>query len=521
MNVDDLYRRYQELQEYVGWTPDDAQRVQSVAGLLEPFLAPLVEDFYQEIQRHPEAKKVLTGGAVQIEQLKQTLVDWLHGLLSGCYDRDYVVRRWHAGKRHAEIGLDQVYPTVAMSRLRRGLLIALREVWRGSPSEALVVRLALNTLLDLDLAIIVEAYQTEYAERSLRREREFSDNLIETAQAVVLLLGPDGRIVRFNRYTENLLGYRLNEVQGQDWIERFIPPDDRPRVREVLEQALAGGDTSGTVSVLLTRDGQPRYLQWSNQVLRDAGGQVIGVLGIGQDITSLKEAQQRALQAERLAAIGEMMTGLAHESGNALARSQACLEMLTFEVQDRPEALDLIDRIQKAQDHLRQLYEEVRGYATPLRLAIEPWDVSAVWRQAWDNLTLLREGKDVALHEETGGINLECPVDPFRLGQVFRNIFENSLAACAPPVRIDVLCTEARLEGKPALRIVVRDNGPGLNAEQARRIFEPFFTTKTKGTGLGMAIARRIIEAHGGQIAVGSGTGRGAEIVITLLREGV
>jgi signal transduction histidine kinase len=102
---------------------------------------------------------------------------------------------------------------------------------------------------------------------------------------------------------------------------------------------------------------------------------------------------------------------------------------------------------------------------------------------------------------------------------VFRNILENALAACRDPVEIDVICSASVHNGQPALRVAVRDNGPGLSLEQRQRIFEPFFTTKTKGTGLGMAIARRIVEAHGGQIAVGD-PGRGAEIVITLPREG-
>jgi signal transduction histidine kinase len=233
----------------------------------------------------------------------------------------------------------------------------------------------------------------------------------------------------------------------------------------------------------------------------------------------LQQAQEKLLQAERLAAIGQMMTGLAHESGNALARSRACLEMLQWEVEDRPEALDLIARIQKAQDHLQQLYEEVRNYAAPLKLEREPWDVGAIWRQAWTNLALLRQGRDAMLTEEEAGFDLECPVDPFRLEQVFRNIFENALAASPDPVRITVRCTAANLTGRNAVQISVQDTGPGLTAEQKQRIFDPFFTTKTKGTGLGMAIAKRIVETHGGQIAVGPAVGGGAEILITLPRE--
>jgi signal transduction histidine kinase len=240
---------------------------------------------------------------------------------------------------------------------------------------------------------------------------------------------------------------------------------------------------------------------------------------VGQDITTLKQAQERTLQAERLAAIGQMMTGLAHESGNALARSQACLEMLVMEVEDRPEALDLVARIQKAQDHLRQLYEEVRGYAAPLKLAREVWPLKTIWRQAWGHLAVLRQGRNAALREEGDGLDITATVDPFRMEQVFRNIMENSLAACKDPVEIAIQVTRTMQEGQPMLTLAVRDNGPGLNPEQRQRIFEPFFTTKTKGTGLGMAIAKRIIEAHGGQIAVSARPLPGAEILITLPRD--
>jgi signal transduction histidine kinase len=252
--------------------------------------------------------------------------------------------------------------------------------------------------------------------------------------------------------------------------------------------------------------------------LMDEQGKPRGAIGAFLDVTERKRAQERTLQTERLAAIGQMMTGLAHESGNALARSQSCLEMLSWEVEDRPEALDLIQRIQKAQDHLRQLYDEVRGYAAPLKLEREAWSVAGIWRQAWENLALARKGRVAALRELPGTCDLHCSVDQFRLEQVFRNIFDNALAACADPVQISIQCDETRLAGRPALRVTVRDNGPGLSAEQQQRIFDPFFTTKTKGTGLGMAIAKRILEAHAGQIA--ARTNHGAEIVLVLPREG-
>src|ERR1022692_975621 len=166
-----LFHRYQELQQYVGWTAEDAKRGQAIARLMEPRLPALVDDFYAEIERHPGAMKVITGGQQQIARLKVTLLKWLQELLAGPYESDYATRRWKVGWRHVEIGLDQVYTNVALSRLRKGLHAALRECWRGDARELLETRTSLNLLVDLDLAIIEDAYQAEYVARQQRTER--------------------------------------------------------------------------------------------------------------------------------------------------------------------------------------------------------------------------------------------------------------------------------------------------------------------------------------------------------------
>jgi hypothetical protein len=157
MNPDDSFRRYQELQTYVGWTDEAARRVAATAELLDPYLPALIDDFYAEIERHAAASKVITGGQAQIERLKGTLVDWIRELLCGRYDRDYVARRWRVGWRHVEIGLDQVYTNVALSRLRTGLCRALQEQWQGDAKTLRETLVVLNQLLDLDLALIEAA----------------------------------------------------------------------------------------------------------------------------------------------------------------------------------------------------------------------------------------------------------------------------------------------------------------------------------------------------------------------------
>jgi PAS domain S-box-containing protein len=369
--------------------------------------------------------------------------------------------------------------------------------------------------LRASLARIAERRRLTLAKE--RSETAFR-TLVEAAPCLIAILRADHTVAYFSPFAEELTGYRAAEVLGDNYVTRFLCGDCQAVVRDHLQRVLAGTPVRGFENPIHGHDGSPRWLIWNAQLLPDYEG-APAILMVGQDITALKRAQERTLQAERLAAIGQMMTGLAHESGNALARSQACLEMLAMEVEDRPEALNLVARIQKAQNHLQQLYSEVRNYAAPLKLERQMHSVGSIWRQAWSNLADQRQGRAATLHEHTDNVDLVCQVDPFRLEQVFRNILENALAACKDPVEITVTCSADVLEGQPALRIAVRDNGLGLSAEQRQRIFEPFFTTKTKGTGLGMAIAQRIVEAHGGQIAVGAPTaGPGAEIQLLLPR---
>ena len=366
---------------------------------------------------------------------------------------------------------------------------------------------------------VEEITERKLAEAALRRERDFAEGLIDTAQVIVLVLEGDGRVVRVNRFLEQVAGFRPDEVRGEDWFARFVPERDRTRARDAFLSA-RDSDRGGRVDhAILTADGAEREVEWAHRPL-DAGradGEPGRVLAIGHDITALKAAQRRAVQAERLAAIGQMVTGLAHESRNALQRSQACLEMLAFRLEERPEALDLVAGIQDAQDDLQRLYEEVRTYAAPIHLDRRPVDLRATLREAWDHLEVTRRDR-VAHLVEHGPTPYEFIGDRGRLIQVFRNVLDNALAAAVDPVRVDVTWSPSTLGDRPAAEVAIRDNGPGLGPDQRRNLFEPFFTTKTQGTGLGMAIARRIVEAHEGTIRLGGDHAPGAEIVITLPR---
>ncbi|MFM7921563.1 MAG: sensor histidine kinase, partial [Planctomycetaceae bacterium] len=240
--------------------------------------------------------------------------------------------------------------------------------------------------------------------------------------------------------------------------------------------------------------------------------------GIVRDLSDLERVQKQLLQSERLAAIGQMVTGLAHESHNALQRAQACLDMLALDLEHQPEQLDLAKRARNALQDLHRLYEEVRSYAAPIHLEFRDCDLSSIWRKEWDNLATARRDRAVSLQEQIAQESQRCEIDIHRMEQVFRNILENSLHACGDRGCITVQTQLAELDGRPALLIRISDNGPGFRPEAVQQVFEPFFTTKQKGTGLGMAIVQRILHAHGGTITAANGQHGGAEISLLLPR---
>jgi signal transduction histidine kinase len=316
----------------------------------------------------------------------------------------------------------------------------------------------------------------------------------------------------WDTYAAILLDWRLPDARGETLL-----PQLRKRAPDAAVIVSTGvGGLEGAVMAL--RHGATDYITKpvDGELLRASVRRVAEQRRLRREKA---QAEARLLQAERLAAIGKAMTGLAHESRNALQRGQANLELLALLVQDRPEALDLVKRLQRVQADLHHLYEEVRQYAAPLNLTPEPHDLGELIQEAWDQLAPQHGSRDAAIEILAEGTKFRCPVDPFQMLQAFRNILENSLAAAPDPVRITASVSSTRLDERDALCVCLRDNGPGIPADRAQSVFEEFFTTKTRGTGLGLAIVKRIIEAHGGRVRVNQDYTAGAELIVTLPRE--
>jgi len=357
-------------------------------------------------------------------------------------------------------------------------------------------------------------------EQALRESEARLRAIVSTAVDAIITICQDGTIESFNPAAERMFGYSATEAIGQN-IKLLMPAPYHEEHDGYIARYLKTGEAKiigiGSRGVGRRKDGTSFPIDLA--VSEFDGGERRHFTGIIRDISRQMAEHEQLLQSERLAAIGEAMTGLTHESRNALSRSQANLRRLARRLKDQPQLVELIEGALVAQDDVRRLFDEVRQYASPRDPHFAPKDVGQLVREAWEQLALERESRAARLEEETPAPELSCEVDEFAIRQVFLNVLENALAASKDPVQVSVRYTTASLSGRPALCIAIRDNGPGLTPEQSARVFDAFYTTKMHGTGLGLAIARRSVERHGGTITVASGDGPGAEFLITIPRE--
>lgn len=342
--------------------------------------------------------------------------------------------------------------------------------------------------------------------------------ILNTAVEAIIVIDQRGACESLNPAAEAMFGYDAEEVIGKN-ISMLMPSPYREEHDGYLENYLQTGQKKiigiGREVTGLRKSGEefPIYLAVSEVQLPDR----IIFTGFVQDISEQKEAHSRLVQSERLAVLGEAMARLAHESRNSLQRIQIAVETARLHSEVGTPLSGQLDAIEKASDGLDALLSELKNYAAPLTLDRIDACLVGVWREAWQATAPLRVGRTVELREVISEDRIACQIDRFRIEQVFRNLFENSLAACTDPVQISIHVSQMHAGVGDFWEIRVSDNGPGLSSQQAARIFEPFFTTKAKGTGLGMAIASRIIEAHGGKMSVGV-VDQGTEIIIQLPR---
>ncbi len=388
MNFDDTGALYRHLADYVGLTEADVANIRRASSLVSPAFDLLVDDFYDQIQRHQRTRATIRGGASQIERLKQTLRTWLAQLFAAEFDQTYIDRRIAVGKRHVELGLEAVYTSVAMARLRERIALELSHRCGDNVSELIGMLTSISKAIDLDLSLIQFAYAVE--------------------------------------------------------------------------------------------------------------------------------SSNRLQHSERLATLGQISGGIAHELRNPLNVIQTSLYILQNSPNHDPKHIE--EHFQRMQRQVRlaaRVIEALTDFARLKPPRFEPIQIDMLVRE-----TLL----DLAIPENVTVRNFTQPednlviqADSAQLHIALRNILTNAVEAVGQSGTIEVRSQQIT-DGPtgPSFVISVSDSGPGVPADILERIAEPLFTTKIRGLGLGLALTRAIVNRHNGTLLVDSISGRPTTFSIVL-----
>jgi two-component system, LuxR family, sensor kinase FixL len=347
----------------------------------------------------------------------------------------------------------------------------------------------------------------------LRPVRERLQQTLSVLDAVadgIVLIEESGAIAELNAAALELFGIGPDAAHGGSITD--LLPDLAPLFP--AGKLLAASRARGGIEAEASRPSGaiPVHITVSESLSRGGAEYILVV----RDFRAVHSAQRRLLETERLAAIGETMTALAHESRNALQRMQSCLTLL--KLRGGGEVQDLVDDMQEAQDQLQRLYEEVRSFAAPVQMRMRRTDARKLLEKTWRQLRLAWVPKRVRCEFD---VVKEEPLpmvraDAGRLGQAFRNVLENAIEAAPPGTAIVVRTTLPGPVSDPSLRIDIEDEGPGIPATTREHVFDLLFTTKHGGTGMGLAIAKRIVHEHRGEIEIDGSELGGARVTVSL-----
>ena len=357
-----------------------------------------------------------------------------------------------------------------------------------------------------------------------RRIAEDLAQLIDTANAPIFGTDTQGRVTEWNQAAARITGYAKTEVLGRDLVEEFIPEPYRASVRAVLDNALQGKDTENYEFPLYTKAGERVDLLLNATARRDTAGNAIGVVGIGQDITELKRAEAQVIQAAKMATLGEMATGVAHELNQPLNVIRMAAESSAERIEDgeldREWLGRKLERISRQTERAAAIIDHMRIFgrkADETPVEFHPRDaVEGALGLIGAQLRLLDIEVETMFSERCRKVLGHA----VQLEQVILNLLSNARDAIGAKGRDRVEPRKIGLiveDSDDALRLIVRDTGGGIPEEALSRIFEPFYTTKEvgKGTGLGLSVSYGIVTDMGGTLEAVN-TQDGAQFTITL-----
>jgi PAS domain S-box-containing protein len=406
---------------------------------------------------------------------------------------------------------------------------------RNKAGKVIPVNVTTSALRSVDDEIIgaLEIFRDE-SERErlwekLREERDKAQQYLSVARVMIVALNNEGEITLINKRGCKVLGYNEEEIIGKNWFDLCVPEKIRGEVKRVFGKLIAGelDVTEYYENPILTRSGEERIIAWKNTIVRNKEGDIIGSLSSGEDITDRKRAEEELIRSERLASVGQLAAGVAHEVNNPLAGILVYIKLLLKRYEQKKlqteETQKQLEKIGRETERCSRIIKNLLDFSRQTEVKLRPVNINKVIEATFSII-----GHQISLENVKTEMDLSTSlpsilVDFDQIQQALMNIMLN--AAQAMPNGGDLKITTSVAERvkigrsiRDAVRIDISDTGIGIPQENLDKLFTPFFTTKEKGkgVGLGLSVVHGIIERHHGKIEITSNPGAGTTFSIYL-----
>ncbi len=357
--------------------------------------------------------------------------------------------------------------------------------------------------------------QLKETAKSLANLRVLHERIVESIRSGLITTDLEGNIYTFNRTATEITGYKADEMNGKSIYTLF--GNIKLPIADSLDATIAGDQPPRFQTDLVTPENFVVHVGYGISPLFSETGETTGLILTFQDLTDIRSMEENIRRKDRLAAVGRVAAGLAHEIRNPLGAMRGAIQVLQLNTPPESSNAKLMDIVLRESDRLNNIITNFLSYARPRVSDFSEIDV----RQAvGDTFALLKHSPDVKEHHVLEADLPEQPVmisgDQTQLKQIFWNLARNAVSAMPDG---GALLIKLEKTNERRIRIEFRDTGCGMPANQVERLFEPFSTSTTGGTGLGLSIVYQIVRDHNGTINVRSRENEGTTITVELPTE--
>ena len=353
-------------------------------------------------------------------------------------------------------------------------------------------------------------------ERVMRAERHLA-SVVESANDLIVSLDAEGAVMTWNGAAERILGFSSRQMVSRPFFPLF-PECTQQALKALVVQVVREGEVQEVETGMMTKAGREVLIGWRFSAMREDGGRVTAVVGVGRDLTERRQLELRLIQSAKMAALGEMAGGIAHEVRNPQAIASAAAQILLKRGDDPVLRRECAEKIRAAATRASAIIENLLKFARPSESLDERVEVNEALE---DTLSLVGHQISLQSVEIEKHLGRGLPVvkgNKNQLQQVFMNVILNAYHAMPTGGKLTIETAPGGGGEQPGVEIRLTDTGCGITEANLSRIFDPFFTTMPvgQGTGLGLALGYSIIRHHQGRIRVESAVGKGSTFTINL-----